>query len=194
MSQVKHNKNELIILNKFRKRLEREKAICNYASNYYNRLHLWYVVPGIIITGISSISSFLATNNNFSDSVKSGLIISVGILTSCSSVLQAVGSSFEYGIRKDSFQKAADNYDNLITMLEFEICNPNEEFILFCNNLEESILKIKQDCVYLPPLSVIAKYDTELVNKHITTDSPSHTTLDDVILNIDDMHTTQTNA
>jgi hypothetical protein len=168
-----HTEHEQAVLNKFRKRLEREKYINNYASNYYGSLQLRFTIPGILITGISSVASFLATSDLLTDGTKAGFSIGVGILTAGATILQSVSSSFGFGARKDAFQKSADCYDDLITKIEFEICNPNESFSEFCNDLEEAILKIKNDCAFLPPLFVMAKYEAELAKANIRLDGGS---------------------
>ena len=169
-----HTDSELAVLNKFRKRLEREKYINNYASNYYGSMQLRFTIPGIMITGISSIASFLATSDILTDGTKAGFSIGVGIMTAGATILQSVSSSFGFGARKDAFQKAADSYDDLITKIEFEICNPNEAFTEFCDDLEEAILKIKNDCIFLPPLFVMAKYEAEMAKSRLRLEgSPS---------------------
>lgn len=173
-SQITHSPKQLMVLNKFRKRLEREKYINNYASNYYGSMQHRFTIPGILITGICSVASFLATSDMLNTDTKSGFSIGVGILTAGATILQSVSSSFGFGARKDAFQKSADSYDDLITKIEFEICNPNERFTDFCNDLEEAILKIKNDCSFLPPLFIMAKYEAELAKTHLKLDgSPS---------------------
>ena len=44
-----------------------------------------------------------------------------------------------------------------------DLQNPNEEFNEFCNNLEKSILQIKNDCKYLAPLHIHELWSN---NKH----------------------------
>lgn len=171
---ISHTSKQLMILNKFRKRLEREKYVNNYASNYYGTLQSKFTIPGILITGICSVASFMATSDMLTDGTKAGFSVGVGILTAGATILQSVSSSFGFGARKDAFQKSADSYDDLITKIEFEIYNPNERFADFCNDLEEAILKIKNDCSFLPPLFVIAKYEEEIKKAHLKLDgSPS---------------------
>ena len=171
---VIHTPKQQLILNKFRRRLEREKYINNYASNYYGTLQSKFTIPGILITGICSVASFMATSDMLTDGTKAGFSVGVGILTAGATILQSVSSSFGFGARKDAFQKSADSYDDLLTKIEFEIYNPNEQFIEFCNDLEEAILKIKNDCNFLPPLFVMAKYEAEMKKAHIKLDdSPS---------------------
>jgi hypothetical protein len=116
----------------------------------------------------------MATSDILTDGTKSGFSVGVGILTAGATILQSVSSSFGFGARKDAFQKSADSYDDLITKIEFEIYNPNEPFMEFCNDLEEAILKIKNDCNFLPPLFVMAKYEAEMKKAQIKLDgSPS---------------------
>ncbi len=158
---VHHTPNQVKILNKFRKRLEKEKYINNYASNYYANMNNRFVIPGVLITGISSVLSFLATSDILTTDAKQGFSVGVGILTAGATIIQSVSSSFGFATRKDSFQASADAYDDLITRLEFEICNPNEQFMDFCNALESDILKIKTDCKYLPPLFIRKLYEEE---------------------------------
>jgi hypothetical protein len=158
---IHHTSAQVKILNKFRKRLEKEKYINNYASNYYANMNNRFVIPGVLITGISSVLSFLATSDILTTDAKQGFSVGVGILTAGATIIQSVSSSFGFATRKDSFQASADAYDDLITRLEFEICNPNEEFMTFCNALEADILKIKTDCKYLPPLFIRKLYEEE---------------------------------
>jgi len=158
---VWHSKQQLRILNKFRKRLEKEKYINNYASNYYGNMHNRFSIPGIIVSGVSSVASFLATSDMMSDTGKTAISIGVGILAAGSTIIYSIANSYGFQSRRDSFQMSADAYDDLITRIEFEIVNPNEDFNEFCNSLESQILKIKTDCKYLPPLFIYKMYEEE---------------------------------
>ena len=158
---VCHSRQQLRVLNKFRKRLDKEKYINNYASNYYGNMHNRFSIPGIIVSGISSIASFLATSDMMSATGKTAISIGVGILAAGSTIIYSIAGSYGFQSRRDSFQMSADAYDDLITRIEFEIVNPNENFNEFCNSLESQILKIKTDCKYLPPLFIYKMYEDE---------------------------------
>lgn len=158
---VCHSKHQLRILNKFCKRLEKEKYINNYASTYYGNMHNRFSIPGIIVSGVSSVASFLATSDMMSDTGKTAISIGVGILAAGSTIIYSIANSYGFQTRRDSFQMSADAYDDLITRIEFEIVNPNEDFNEFCNSLETQILKIKTDCKYLPPLFIYKLYEEE---------------------------------
>jgi len=158
---ISYTRQQLLILNKFRKRLEKEKYINNYASNYYGSMHNRFSIPGIIVSGVSSIASFLATSDIISDTGKTAISIGVGILAAGSTIIYSIANSYGFQSRRDSFQMSADAYDDLITRIEFEFVNPNENFNEFCNSLETQILKIKTDCKYLPPLFIYKMYEEE---------------------------------
>ena len=154
------------ILEKFRKRLKKQIFLHNQASSYYAKQNRNFVIPGILITGISSVASFLATSDVLTDDNKQMFSIGVGVMTAGATILQSIGSSFGFQSRTESFQKAADLYDTLLTKIEFEIANPNEDFNEFCNNIEETILQIKNDCKYLPPLFIQKMWTDYKHSKH----------------------------
>lgn len=151
---ITHSPKQMEILNKFYKRLKKERFVNNQSSQFYSNLGNRFVIPGIIITGLSSVVSFLATSSMLDEDEKQGCGVTVGVLTAVATIIQSMSASFGFQLKKDAFATSADTYDSLITQVEFEICNPNEDFSEFCNNLEENILKIKKDCKYLPPLHI----------------------------------------
>jgi hypothetical protein len=153
---------KIAVLKQFYKRISKEKFINNQSSEYYSSQNSKFVIPGILITGLSSVVSFIGTSDMLSNSAKSGFGIGVGIFTAAATILQSISSSFGFQSRAEGFQKAADSYDTLLTKVEFEISNPNEDFNEFCNGLEDAILEIKNDCKYLPPLFI---YDLWEKNK-----------------------------
>jgi hypothetical protein len=153
------NIKQIEILKKFRQRLLKEKFLNHQSSVYYSKQNNKFVIPGILITGIASIASFLSTSDMFENDVKKGSAIGVGILTAGATILQSISTSFGFKTRADSFQKSADTYDDLLTRIEFEIVNPNEDFNEFCNDMESEILKIKSDNKYFPPLYVHDLWD-----------------------------------
>jgi len=167
---IKHSHHQLRILSKFRSRLQKEKFIHNQAGNYYMKSNRWFVIPGIIITGSSSVISFLGTSDIMNNDTKTAFNITVGVLTAGAAILQSISSSFGFETRTAAFSKAADAYDNLITKIEFELCNPNENFQNFCDNLEIEILKIKNDCKFLPPLFCHQVYEKEMKRRKVFKD------------------------
>lgn len=180
--------NRLNVLRQFHRRLVKERFINNQASVYYSSQNSKFVIPGILITGISSVISFMATSDLLSSGTKSGFSIGVGIFTAGATILQSISSSFGFQSRSEGFQKSADSYDNLITKIEFEISNPNEDFNEFCNGLETAILDIKNNCKYLPPLFVYKIWEAHKSDEQSDIDkiieSNSISSSDHVIVNI----------
>ena len=43
--------------------LRHKKGVYNKAGNYYNKMNLYFVVPSILITTLSSIFAFLSTSD-----------------------------------------------------------------------------------------------------------------------------------
>ncbi len=187
---VKHSPGQMKILNKFYQRLKKERFINNNSSSYYGTLNQRFVVPGIVITGLSSVGSFMTTSDMLSDDEKQGFGVTVGILTAVATVVQSMSASFGFQLKKDAFATSADAYDSLLTKVEFEICNPNENFTEFCNDLESEILDIKSKCKYLPPLHIQQLWET---NKHLYTQSITPAT-SSVELVVEDATTDETNT
>ena len=167
-SPVKHSPQQLGILNKFYLRLKKERFINNNSSSHYGTLNQRFIVPGIVITGLSSVGSFMTTSDMLSDNEKQGFGVTVGILTAVATIIQSMSASFGFQLKKDAFATSADAYDSLLTKVEFEICNPNENFTEFCDDLETEILNIKSKCKYLAPLHIQQLWET---NKHLYTKS-----------------------
>ncbi len=165
---VSHSPKQLAILNKFYARLKKERFINNTSSTYYGNMNQRFVIPGIIITGLSSVGSFMTTSDMLDDNEKQGFGVTVGIMTAVATIIQSMSASYGFQLKKDAFATSADAYDSLLTKVEFEISNPNENFTEFCDDLEAAILKIKGDCKYLPPLHVHQLWDE---NKHNYTQS-----------------------
>lgn len=179
------------VLRQFHKRLVKERFVNSQASAYYSSQNSKFVIPGILITGVSSIISFMGSSDLLTPTAKSGVAIGVGIFTVGATILQSISSSFGFQSRTEAFQKAADSYDTLITKVEFEISNPNEDFNEFCNDLETTILDIKNNCKYFPPLFIYKlweankKQETEL-DKMIS-DSESNSLEKHTVIQIDNI-------
>ena len=192
MTTENHTASEIAILQKFKKRVKKERFVNNQASIYYGKLNTKFIIPSILITGFSSVASFLSSSDFFGEDGKAAFGIGVGVLTAGATIFQSLSSSYGFQVKHDSFQRAADAYDRLITKIDFEIYNPNEKFSEFCEELEADILKIKNDCKYLPPLSIYQMYKKH-ITEGLTNDSNSDTSSNhdynqqNVVLNIENL-------
>lgn len=146
----------------FKKRdyILKQKKSNGKAAIYYERKHLQIYIPSIIITGISSIFSFIVSSNKFDINILFSLNLTIGVLSSIATILQTIASVTNNSMKANMHKEAYENYDKLLTKIEFEICMPNEEH--FLDKLEEQILDIQNKCKNPIPQFISNKYDNKL--------------------------------
>ena len=153
--------------NFYKKKLEqiiKARKIHADSALYYSKLHLKIYAPSIVITGISGVASFLSSSSMFSDNVQMGMAIGVGVLASISTMIQSFASAVDYNTKAKMHREASEEYDKLITKVEFELEMPNEED--FLDNLEQIILDIQNKCTYAPPKHIVDFYEkTHSINE-----------------------------
>lgn len=157
MDPIPLNRNRFF--NMMLKRLKKKKYIHNRASNYFNNMQKYIMYPSVCITAFSSIASFLTTSTIVSNNMKTGLSISVGVFASVSTLLQSISSSCNYSTKSELHRTATEEYDKLITKINFEIEMPNETD--FIEQMENKILDIQNKCKYIPPQFIIDEYDKQ---------------------------------
>lgn len=151
------------IYNDLRVTLKKNRFTHNLSGKHYKRLFQSLSFPSIFITALISAGGFLVSSDTFDSSVTNGITLSIGFLGILNTALQTILTNCEYETKNKMFQKAADSYDKLITTLDFDYNNiQNEEdydnFHQELRIIEGKILKIKDDCTYLPPLFIIEKW------------------------------------
>ena len=177
------------------KQLRKATYVHSESADYYSKLHLRIYAPSIVITGISGIASFLSSSSIFNKDAQTGIAIGVGILASVSAMIQSLASAVDYSTKAKSHREAADEFEKLITKIEFEMEMPNEED--FLNNLEQQILDIQSKCKYFPPKYITIKYDkthnyeepTFDLNNFTTESSSDIINSNQVVINIDNTET-----
>ena len=177
------NKKKYIFYNKILKRLQRLSYLHSRASQYYEKMNFYIFAPSITITALSGIASFLSTSQYISEGAQNGFGIGVGIVASISSVLQSLAGACQYSAKKEAHRNVAEQYNNLIISVKFEIEMPNEED--FTDNLEVKILDIQSKCNYFVPQFIIDEYDTKInqleKNKNISNMSGKQTSHENII-------------
>ena len=143
------------------KHLEKLRFIHSESAAYYSKLHLKLYAPSIVITGLSGVASFLSSSSLFNNDTQTVLAIGVGVLASVSAMIQSAGSAVDYNTKAKIHGEAGEEYEKLMTKLEFEMEMPNEPD--FLDNLENLILEIQNKCKYAPPQHIVDKYNG---NKH----------------------------
>jgi hypothetical protein len=191
------NKKKYIFYNKILQRLQRLSHLHSRSSQYYEKMNFNIFGPSITITALSGIASFLSTSQYISQEAQNGFGIGVGIVASISSVLQSLAGACQYSAKKEAHRTVAEQYNNLIISIKFEIEMPNEED--FTDKLELQILDIQSKCNYFVPQFIIEEYDKKNKknkNNNISNMSgkqTSHENLleaslnnDNIIINIDE--------
>lgn len=154
LSPKPHTQQEIRVLKKFWSRINKEKFLNNRSSNYYDKLNNRFTIPTLIATGLSSFISLMSTSDIFNQDEKQYCSIFVGFLVGIATVINSISASYGFNNKKELFSVSADSYDKLLTKIEFEILNPNEIFNDFCDTMESSILEIKSNCKFIPPLFI----------------------------------------
>jgi hypothetical protein len=126
------------------------------AGAYYNNMNKKFVAPTLIISALSSIASFVASSEVVPDNWKVILTLSVGVSTSLNALVQSFASAYQFDAKANSHFGAADNYDRLITEIDFEKSYPNNPD--FFQKLEKKILDVKSNCQYLVPSYIKSEY------------------------------------
>lgn len=144
---------------RLQKRLNKLKYIHSQASVYYENRNFYIFAPSITITAVSSIGSFLSTASFISENTQNMFGISVGVLASASAMLQSLASACKYNVKAEAHRTAADQYDRLLTRLQFEMEMPNEK--KFIDDFEKEILDVQNKCNYFPPQFIVDKYPGE---------------------------------
>ena len=144
---------------RLQKRLLKLKYIHSHAATYFDKLNFYIFAPSITITAISSIGSFLSTASFIAEDTQNIFGISVGVLASGSAMLQSLASACKYNVKAESHRAAADEYDQLLTTLQFEMEMPNQKN--FIDEFEKKILDVQNKCKYFPPQFIIDRYPGE---------------------------------
>jgi hypothetical protein len=125
------------------------------AAQYYAKWNRYMAAPSIGITCLSSIAAFLSTADRIDSDAKYGLSISVGIMASVSTLLQAISNGYRFSAKEEMHRKTADEYNKLNIKLCFEMECPND--IKFMENIETKILDIQNISNSFVPQFIIDK-------------------------------------
>ena len=150
---------------KLEDRLKKLRYIHTRSAEHYEKMNFYIFGPSISITALSGIASFLSTSDFIETEARNGLGVTVGVLASISSMLQALASASKYHAKIESHRGAADQFNTLLTRLRFEMELPNEEN--FSDDIEKQIIEIKNKCNFYPPQFIIDEYQTRQHNKRL---------------------------
>jgi hypothetical protein len=150
---------------KLEDRLKKLRYVHSRSAEHYEKMNVYIFGPSITITALSGIASFLSTSDFIDADARNGLGVTVGVLASISSMLQAVASASKYHAKIESHRSAAEQFNTLLTRLRFEMELPNEEN--FTDEIEKQIIEIKNKCNFFSPQFIIDEYQVRQREKRM---------------------------
>jgi len=176
-------KNNMLILEKLQEFCKFKRDTHNEASKIFFNKNLCFVLPSILITALSGILSFLASSSEINADIGVWFSITVGILSSISTFLQSFSGAMDFGGKTEGHTQAREEYDNILTIINFEINNPKESEENpddFYDKIKKNIIDIKQKCKYQVSDSINKKYNFENITSQVK--KIKHELLKDTIL------------
>tara|TARA_Y100000591_G_scaffold292717_1_gene280152 strand:+ start:187 stop:1221 length:1035 start_codon:yes stop_codon:yes gene_type:complete len=128
-------------------------------AKYYNSLDRVFLIPSICLSSFSGIASFLSSVESF-ESYQTELSVGVGIMASCTTLLQSFSNAFGFSTKAEAHQNATESFDQIITKIRFQKVNPKDgvKDTDFITELENQIVETKQRCKYVVPEWVEEEY------------------------------------
>jgi len=142
------------------RKVRRQRELHRKCAQHYERLNSLINLPSIAISGAASVYSFAYPSDGGADEVFTNKVIA-GSLSAVNTVLFSMAGFLKLQGKAESHFIAAEEYDNLLTMINFELRFPNENIQEFANKVEKKILEIKKSCRYFPPEHIVKKYNIE---------------------------------
>ena len=153
-----NSRNSYIVASTMRK-VRKQRQLHRMCSQYYERINSLINLPAIAISGAATVYSFAYPSDSPQEQVFINKMIA-GSLSALNTILFSVSCFLKLQAKAESHFIAAEEYDNLLTMINFELRFPSENIQEFTNKVEKKILEIKKSCRYFPPDYIIQKYDT----------------------------------
>ena len=128
-------------------------------AKYYSSLDRIFLIPSICLSSFSGIASFLSSVQSF-ESYQTELSVGVGIMASCTTLLQSFSNAFGFSTKTEAHQNATEAFDQIITKIRFQRINPKHDVkdTDFITELENQIVETKQRCKYVVPEWIEEEY------------------------------------
>jgi len=157
-SKFSPNTDHSNILSSIMCKVLKQRQLHKMSVQYYERYNSLINIPAIAISGAATVYSFAYPSDGQPEQIFINKIIA-GTLSAINTILFSLGVFLKLQAKSESHFIAAEEYDNLITMIHFELRFPNENIQEFANKVEKKILEIKKSCRYFPPEKIINEYD-----------------------------------
>ena len=159
-TRTEHSRKSEYNLYSTMRKVKKQRELHRMCAQHYEFMNSLITIPAIAISGAATVYSFAYPSDGNSQQVFVSKIIA-GSLSAVNTILFSVGSFLKFQARAESHFIAAEEYDNLVTLINFEIQFPNENIQVFANKIEKKILEIKKSCRYFPPDFIVGRYEKE---------------------------------
>ena len=139
-------------------KVRKQRQLHRMCAQYYERLNSLINIPAIAISCAASVYSFSYPSDRPQEEVFINKIIA-GSISSFSTILIIASGLLKLQAKSECHFIVSEEYDNLLTMINFELRFPNENTVEFANKVEKKILEIKKTCRYFPPEKIVSQYD-----------------------------------
>ena len=140
LKKTSHKKRDTYSLFQTLKKMRKYRWLHKRASEHYDKIHNYLTAPTILISAVATVLSVAEINP-----------IVLASITGLSTTLIGLSTYLKLGSKQMNHLVAAEGYDNLVTMIDFEIKFPDETIKKFASNIEKKILEIKKSVHFLPP-------------------------------------------
>ncbi len=145
-------------LDSIMRKVRKQRQLHKMCVQYYERLNSLINIPTIAISCAASVYSFSYPSDRPQEEIFINKMIA-GSISSVSTILFVVSGLLKLQAKSECHFIAAEEYDNLLTMINFELRFPSENILEFTNKIEKKILEIKKACQYFPPEKIVSQYD-----------------------------------
>jgi hypothetical protein len=123
--RVEHSQKSTYNLTNTIYKLRKQRQLHRMCAQYYERQNSLINIPAIAISGAATVYSFAYPSDGPQEQIFINKIIA-GTLSAINTILFSVGGFLKLQAKCESHFIAAEEYDNLLTMINFEINFPNE--------------------------------------------------------------------
>ena len=129
------------------KKMRKYRWLHKSTSEYFEKWHSIIITPTILLSAATTVLSVALINP---------LILAT--IAGLSTTLLGISTYLKLDTKYMNHLIAAEGYDNLVTMIDFEIKFPDENIKRFASSIEKKILEIKKTVHFLPPEFIYTKY------------------------------------
>ena len=129
------------------KKMRKYRWLHKSTSEYFEKWHSIVITPTILLSAVTTVLSVASINP-----------LILASIAGISTTLLGISTYLKFDTKHMNHLIAAEGYDNLVTMIDFEIKFPDEDIKRFAASIEKKILEIKKTAHFLPPEFIYNKY------------------------------------